>query len=301
MNATFRQLQLFLSVAEQGSVSAAARACHVTQPTVSMQLKELAENIGLPLYEVIGRRVYLTEAGRLLQQTARTMQQEWEGFRQRIDELQGMQRGRLRVAVVSTAKYFVPNLLGAFCQEYPEVEISLSVLNRDGVLQRLRANEDDLYIMSSPPEDLEVTTESFLPNPLVLVAPIHHPLAPKRRIPLAEVLAAQRFILREPGSGTRRTCDRYFQRLGVELNIRMEMGSNEAIKHSVAAGLGLAVLSRHTLHVDPAIDGLAVLDVVGFPIESNWYIVQPKGKLLSPVGSAFLAHLRDYLSVINFT
>lgn len=263
-----------------------------------MQLKELAEHVGLPLYEVIGRRVFLTEAGRLLQQTARNMQQEWEAFRQRVDKLQGLQRGRLRVAVVSTAKYFVPNLLGAFCQEYPEVEISLSVLNRDGVLQRLRANEDDLYIMSSPPDDLEVTTESFLPNPLVLVAPVDHPLATKRRIPLARVLA-ERFILREPGSGTRRTCDRYFQRLGVELNIRMEMGSNEAIKHSVAAGLGIAVLSRHTLHADPAIDGLAVLDVVGFPIESNWYIVQPKGKLLPPVGVAFLAHLRDYLAAIK--
>ncbi|GAB3253558.1 LysR family transcriptional regulator [Chitinimonas naiadis] len=298
MNATFRQLQLFLALAEQGSISAAARACHVTQPTVSMQLRELAESVGLPLYEVIGKRVFLTEAGRLLQQSAQAMQQQWEAFGQRIDEIQGLKRGRLRVAVVSTAKYFVPNLLGGYCHRYPGVDVSLSVLNRDGVLQRLRSNEDDLYIMSSPPEDMDVTTEAFLPNPLVVVAPIHHPLALQQQIPLTTLLS-ERFILREPGSGTRRACDRHFAALDTQLAIRMELGSNEAIKHSVAADLGVSVLSRHTLHADPAIDGLVILDVVGFPIESNWYIVQPRGKLLPPVASAFLAHLRDYLGSVQ--
>ncbi len=297
MNITFRQLQLFLALAEHGSISAAARACHVTQPTVSMQLRELAENVGLPLYEVIRKRVFLTEAGRLLQQSAQVMQKELEVFGQRIDQLRGLQRGRLRVAVVSTAKYFVPNLLGAFCHRYPDVDVSLSILNRDGVLQRLRSNEDDLYVMSNPPQDMDVTTEAFLPNPLVVVVQINHPLASSQQIPL-DTLMGERFILREQGSGTRRACDRHFAALGLQPNIRMELGSNEAIKHSVAANLGVSVLSRHTLHSDPAVDGLAVLDVVGFPVESNWYIVQPCGKLLPPIAAEFLRHLREHVGTL---
>ena len=170
MNITFRQLRLFLALAETGSVSAAAKVMHVTQPTASMQLREVTEAVGLPLYEVIGRRVHLTDAGRDLAATARAIVDAWENFGQRVNAMHGLTRGRLRVAVVSTAKYFVPRLLGGFCAQYPDIEIALEVLNRDGVVQRLRENLDDLYVMSMPPADLDLKDHVFLSNPLVLVA-----------------------------------------------------------------------------------------------------------------------------------
>ncbi|HJV26938.1 MAG TPA: LysR family transcriptional regulator [Aromatoleum sp.] len=156
MSATFRQLRLFLALVERGSITAAAEACHVTQPTVSMQLRELADAVGLPLYEQIGKRLHLTAAGEALAETARTMLDEWLAFEQTIDAMKGLERGRLRVALVSTAKYFVPRLLGTFCREHPNIEISLEVLNRDGVVTRVRENRDDLYIMSMPPQNLDL-------------------------------------------------------------------------------------------------------------------------------------------------
>ena len=290
MNITFRQLRIFLSVAELGSITAAARASHVTQPTVSMQLRELADAVGLPLYEVIGKRLFLTQAGEELARTARAMVGEWSDFGQRMDALKGLTRGRLRIAVVSTAKYFIPRILGRFCSSHPEVEIALEVLNRDGVVQRLRANLDDLYIMSMPPGDIEIEKQVFLSNPLVVVAPASHPLAGQSRIELAR-LAPERFILREQGSGTRLACDAHFAAQGFAPIVRLALGSNEAIKQSVAGGLGLTVLSTHSLGEHMGDDSLVTLDVVGFPILSRWYTVQLKGKRLSPTAQAFLQHL----------
>ncbi len=292
MNATFRQLRLFLFFAEHLSVTAAARACHVTQPTASMQLKELSEGIGLPLYEQVGKRLYLTAAGEALATTARNMMNEWGAFEQHADALKGMTRGRLRLSVVSTAKYFVPRVLGTFCALYPDVDIALEVLNRDGVLNRLRENLDDLYIMSMPPDDMELERHAFLTNPLDVIAIDSHPLAGRRHVTLAD-LGAMRFILREKGSGTRLAGDNQFRRLGFEPTVRMELGSNEAIKQAVAAGLGIAVVSRHALAKNPADEHLAVLDVAGFPVQSNWWTIYRKGKKLSPVASAFLQHLEQ--------
>lgn len=290
MHATFRQLKLFLSFAEHLSVTAAARACHVTQPTASMQLKELAEGIGLPLYEHVGKRLYLTAAGEALARSARAMMEEWSAFEQHADALKGMTRGRLRVSVVSTAKYFVPRLLGTFCAQFPDVDIALEVLNRDGVLRRLRDNLDDLYIMSMPPEDMELERHAFLSNPLDVIAAGSHPLAGAPPLALA-ALASSRFILREKGSGTRLAGDNHFRKLGFAPDIRMELGSNEAIKQSVAAGLGLGVVSRHALGKHPAEENLAVLAVDGFPVQSNWWTIYRKGKKLSPIATAFLDHL----------
>ncbi|WP_407279002.1 LysR family transcriptional regulator [Aromatoleum evansii] len=289
MNATFRQLRLFLALAEHGSVTAAAEACHVTQPTVSMQLRELAEAVGLPLYEQIGKRLYLTPAGEALAETARAMLDEWLAFGQTIDSMKGLERGRLRVALVSTAKYFVPRLLGSFCAEHPNIDISLEVLNRDGVVARLRENRDDLYIMSMPPENLDLERHAFLPNPLVVIASEGHPLA-GRRIELID-LGGERFILRERGSGTRLACDAHFARNAFVPRVRLELGSNEAIKQAVAGGLGLAVISRHALGARPADDQLAILDVAGFPLQSSWFTLYPRGKRLSPVATVFLQHL----------
>jgi len=292
MNATFRQLRLFLALAELGSITAVARASHVTQPTVSMQLRELADSIGLPLYEVIGKRLYLTQAGEELATTARAMVDEWSDFGQRMDAMKGLTRGRLRIAVVSTAQYFIPRILGSFCTSHPDVDIALEVLNRDGVVQRLRGNQDDIYIMSMPPIDIDIEKEVFLSNPLVVVAPSAHPLAGKARIQLSS-LKTERFILREQGSGTRLACDAHFSGHDFKPVVRLELGSNEAIKQAVAGGLGLAVLSTHSLGEHMVDDSLVTLDVAGFPILSNWFTVHLKGKRLSPTAQAFLLHLAD--------
>lgn len=292
MNITFRQLKLFLALAETGSVSGAARAMHVTQPTASMQLKEVTQAVGVPLYEVISKKVHLTEIGRELAQTAREMVQTWDAFEQGVDSVKGLARGKLKVAVVSTAKYFMPRLIGSFCKKYPEIDVSLEILNRDGVVQRMRENLDDLYIMSQPPNDLDLNIEIFMANPLVLVAAARSQLVRQAGVALT-ALEDERFILREKGSGTRMGVDQFFKKNKFRPNIRMELGSNEAIKEAVAGGLGIGIVSRHSLHGHQKEHGVAVVDVDGFPILSNWHIVHPASKKLSPIASAFKLHMRQ--------
>lgn len=290
MNVTFRQLRLVLALADTGSVSAAARAMHVTQPTASMQLKEIARVVGLPLFELVGRKLRLTDAGRELAATARALAQTWDAFEQHVDALKGLARGRLRVSVVSTAQYFMPRLLGSFCNRHPAIDVALEVLNRDGVVQRLRENLDDLYIMSTPPGDLALGDEVFMPNPIVVIAPNADPLAGRRKVPLRD-LAGHRFILREQGSGTRMTADRFFRRMKFRPQLRLELGSNEAVKEAVAGGLGVGVVSRHALHGLQKEHGVSVVDVEGFPLASSWHIVHPAGRKLSPLALAFRQHL----------
>jgi DNA-binding transcriptional LysR family regulator len=290
MNVTFRQLRLVLALADTGSVSGAARLMHVTQPTASMQLREVAAAVGLPLFEVVSRKVVLTEAGHELARCARAVVGEWERFGQAVAAMKGLTHGRLRLAVVSTAQYFVPRLLGGFCRRHPGVDVALEVLNRDGVVQRLRDNRDDLYIMSQPPVDVAIEDRVFMPNPLVLVAPAKHPLAAQRALPLAR-LRAESFILRERGSGTRMAIDAHFRRARFVPQVRLELGSNEAILEAVAGGLGVALVSRHALAAQPSRQGLALLDVKGMPIASHWHVVRRKGKVLSPIAAAFEEHL----------
>lgn len=292
MNVTFRQLRLFLALADTGSVSAAARAMHVTQPTASMQLREVSESVGLPLYEVIARKVYLTEAGRQLAHTARAIVDEWERFGQTVNAMQGLTHGRLRVAVVSTAKYFVPRLLGGFCEQHPGIDISLEVLNRDGVVQRLRENRDDLYVMSMPPQDVDLDDQIFLANPLVMIAPADHPLASRQRLPL-KALVGERLILRERGSGTRLATDRFLATQGFEPQSWLELGSNEAIKEAVAGNLGVAVISRHAIKAEDLGRDLCLLPISGLPIRSQWHVVHPRAKQLSPIAQVFRQHLLD--------
>ena len=287
MNITFRQLRLFMALAETGSVSAAARMAHITQPTASMGLKEISDTVGVPLYEVVARKVHLTQMGLELVKTARAISDEWETFEQQVHGIKGLTRGKLKVAVVSTAKYFIPRILGTFCDKYPEIEISLEVLNRDGVVKRLEENLDDLYIMSQPPLNIEINDEVFMPNPLMLIAPKNHALAKKRTIDLAS-LKNEKFIFREKGSGTRMATEAHFKKLKFKAEVRLELGSNEAIKQAVIGGLGLAVLSKYSLADQ---DDIAVLECKEFPIESSWHIVSPKGKKLSPIATIFKKHL----------
>ncbi len=292
MNITFRQLRLFMALAETGSVSAAARMLHVAQPTASMGLKEITDAIGVPLYEVVARKVHLTQMGHELAKTARAISAEWEVFEQQVHGIKGLTQGKLKVAVVSTAKYFIPRILGTFCAKYPQIDIALEVLNRDGVVKRLEENLDDLYIMSQPPLHLDIEDEVFMPNPLLLVAPKEHLLARKKTVDL-DSLKNEKFIFREKGSGTRMTVDAHFKKMNFNPDIRLELGSNEAIKQAVIGHLGIAVLSQYSLGDKSDQEEVAILRCKGFPIESSWHIVSPKGKKLSPIAMIFKKHLSE--------
>lgn len=286
MNITFRQLRLFLALADTGSVSAAARQLHITQPSASDQLKEITNTVGLPLYQVISKKVYLTDLGKELALTARRIHDEWGNFTQLRDATRGLNHGRLKVAAVSTAKYFIPGIVGEFCKKHPAIDVSLEILNRDGVVSRLRENRDEIYIMSIPPADLELQDDIFMDNPLVVIAPKNHALSKSKKLSLSD-LSSERFILRELGSGTRMASDRHFAAARFKPQIRLELGSNEAIKESVAAGLGIGIVSIHALKDAGPKSQIAILDVKGYPIASRWHVVYPKNRVLSPIASAF--------------
>ncbi len=285
---TLRQFQVFEAIVRLGSFTRAAEELFLTQPTVSMQIKKLTDSIGLPLFEHVGRNVEPTEAGLELYDACRSMFESLANLEMKVSDLKGLKRGRLRMGVVTTAKYLAPDILGEFSQLYPGIDLALKVTNRESIIERMHANEDDLYVMGQAPEgELEVESHVFAPNPLVIMAPRGHPLVGKKKIPLAEI-AKEPFIIREPGSGTRDVTFRTLEAKGLRPNVRMELGSNEAIKHAIAAGLGLSVLSLHALTLEGTDGPVAVLDVEGFPILRHWYIVYPKGKELSLVARTFL-------------
>jgi DNA-binding transcriptional LysR family regulator len=290
MNITFKQMRLFLALADTLSVTKASQKMGITQPTASMQLKEITESIGLPLFEVINKKVHLTEMGEKLALTSRAMLSEWQSFEQSIEELSGYHGGSLKVAVVSTAKYFIPKLLGSFYALYPHIDIALEVLNRDGVIKRLQDNKDDLYIMTKPPSEIDIQEEMFMSNPLVIIAHKSHPLSEKNNISL-DALKDERFILRENGSGTRLFTEQHFKKKKFKPKILLELGNNEAIKKCVESRLGLAVISRHAIEDYNLQKNLSILEVKDFPIASNWFIVNLKGKRFSPIALAFHNHL----------
>ncbi|MDV2996304.1 MAG: HTH-type transcriptional activator CmpR [Chroococcidiopsis sp. SAG 2025] len=288
--ATLHQLKVFEAAARNGSFTRAAEELFLTQPTVSMQVKQLTKAVGLPLFEQVGKRLYLTEAGRELFATCREIFEKLAQFEMTVADLKGLKQGRLRLAVITTAKYFVPRLLGPFCQLYPGIDIALQVTNHSGIVDRLKENLDDLYIMSQLPEHLDIGFQPFLENPLVVLAPAHHPLAGEKNISLQQ-LSEEPFILREPGSGTRTAVQKLFDEQGIKLKVKLELGSNEAIKQAIAGGLGLSVLSRHTIIPESANPELTVLDVEYFPIERNWYMVYPAGKQMSVVARTYYEYL----------
>ncbi len=290
MHVTLRQLQVFEAVARHLSYTRAAEELHLTQPAVSIQVRQLEESIELPLFEQIGKKVFLTEAGEELQHYSRSIAEKLAEAESVIDELKGLHRGRLKITVATTANYFVPNLLAAFNKRYQGVNIVLDVTNRSGLLKQLEFNETDMVIMGRPPADHDLEFEPFRDNPLVIVAPPDHPLARRKRVPLSK-LRDQTFLVREPGSGTRIAMERFFTERGVEVKTGMEVGSNEAIKQSVQAGLGLGLLSRDTLAMELQLKQLKILTVEGFPIMRSWYLVHRRGKRLSSIARAF----KDFL------
>jgi LysR family transcriptional regulator, low CO2-responsive transcriptional regulator len=291
-NITLHQLKVFEAAARHGSFTRAAEELYLTQPTVSIQVKQLTKSVGLPLFEQVGKRLYLTDAGKELYQTSQRLFNEMNQLEMTVADLRGLKQGQLKLAVITTANYFIPRLLGPFCHTYPGIKISLQVTNHEGLLNRLEKNLDDLYILSRPPEDIDVIIKPFLDNPLVVVAPAEHPLIGQRSIPLARI-AQEPFIMREWGSGTREAAEKLFEKHHLSMQVKLDLGSNEAIKQGIIGGLGLAVLSYHTLTSMGATERLVVLDVEGFPIRRQWHVLYPKGKQLSIVAATFL----DYLLV----
>lgn len=294
--ASLVQLRSFEAVVRLGAVGRAAQALNLAQPTVSTQLKELAAATGQQLLQAQGRGLVPTAVGERLAETARAMFAAWQRFEDDAAALQGLRSGRLRLAAVTTTEYFLPDLLGPFARAHPGIRIELAVENRDAVVAQLAAGSVELAAMMMPPPHLPLQRWPFLENPLVVVAAAGHPLAGRRRLTLAQV-SAEPLLARESGSGTRLALETLLAERDVAWAPRMALGSNEALKHAVRAGLGLAVLSRHTLAAEPASEGLTVLPVAGFPIRRMWHLVWRHDRQLSLPARTFLAELRSTLGV----
>ncbi|MFW6358081.1 MAG: LysR substrate-binding domain-containing protein [Chroococcales cyanobacterium] len=290
IQATLHQLEVFETVARHGSFTKAAEELYITQPTVSSQVKQLTKAVGLPLFEQIGKRLYLTDAGRELLSTCQQIFEKLDNFEMTVADMKGTKQGQLRLGVITTAKYFVPRVLGSFCEQYPGIDVSLQVTNHQTLHQRMLNNEDDIYVMSQPPGDLDLCSQVFLENPLVVVARHDHRLAGKRSISIKE-LNDEAFIMRESGSGTRYAVQNLFSKHKVNVKVRLELGSNEAIKHTIAGGLGISVLSQHTLISEGVNSELTILDVEHFPIKRHWYATYLAGKQLSVIAQTFLEFL----------
>lgn len=286
LNITFRQLKVFESAARHLSYTRAAEELHLSQPAISMQIKQLEESVGLPLFEQIGKKMHLTSAGREMYTYSQSIGNLLDEAEIVLEELKGVSRGKLAISVATTASHFATRLLAAFSQRYEEVTISLDITNRASLRDQLEANQPDLVIMGQPPEGVEVESEAFMDNPLVMIAPANHPLAKEKNLPLKR-FEDEHFVVRESGSGTRSSIQRFFDEHGVSFHTGIEMSSNEAIKQAVEAGLGLGIVSIHTLELELQTGILVMLDVEDFPIMRNWHIVQRSGKRLSPVAQMF--------------
>ena len=286
MHITIRQLQVFESVARHLSYTRAAEELHLTQPAVSMQIRQLEQAVGLALFEQIGKKIYQTRAGELMLGHALTIQEHLELAKREMDELKGVDSGRLSIGVVSTVNYFAARLLAAFSRKHPNVEIRLDVTNRETLLRKLELNEPDLVLMGQPPNNLDVNASDFMDNPLLLVAAPDHSMAKMKNISL-DSLIDETFVVREPGSGTRLAMERFFLDRDFKPKSTVEMAGNEVIKQAIEVGLGLSVLSAHTIELELSAGRLITLDVIGIPIVRRWYVAHRTGKRLTPTALSF--------------
>ncbi|WP_043756784.1 LysR family transcriptional regulator [Imhoffiella purpurea] len=303
MNISLRQLRVFEAVARHLSYTRAAEELHLSQPAVSMQVRQLEEEIGLILFERLGKRILLTEAGEEVHQYSQAIDRSLIEMEEVMESLKGVNRGRLQVAVASTVNYFAPRLLAIFQKRYPGITLKLVVTNREKLVHLLDGNAVDLVLMGLPPKTVEVESEVFMENPLVVVAPPDHPLAGERDIPLSRI-AQEVFVMREEGSGTRQAMERFFAERGLSIRHGMQMTRNEAVKQAVRSGLGLSVVSMHTIELELETRRLVVLDVEDFPDRRQWYLVYRQGKRLSPAARAFrefvLAEAASIAAPISF-
>ncbi len=292
MHLTLRQIEVFNAVARHRNYTRAAEELHLSQPAVSMQIRQLEESIGLPLFEQVGKKIHLTEGGRQMFSYGRSIANLLDQAEEVFEALKGVERGTLTISVASTASHFATRLLAEFSKQRAGITISLDVTNRESLRRQLENNEPDLVIMGQPPRSVDVEATPFTENPLVMIAPVGHPLATQKNIPLAH-FANENFVVRELGSGTRGATQHFFDDHNVRFNKVIEMTSNEAIRQAVEAGLGLGVVSIHTLELELETGRLAILDVQDFPIMRHWYLIQRKGKRLSPAAQAFRAFVLE--------
>ena len=297
--ATLHQLKVFETVARNGSFTRAAEELLITQPTVSSQVKQLTKAVGLPLFEQIGKSLYLTDAGKELLATCEDIFEKLDNFQMKVADLKGTKQGQLNLAVITTAKYFVPRLLGSFCQDYPGIDVALKVTNHREIEQRMLENKDDLYIVSNPHNNIDLKSQPFLKNPLVVVARKDHPLAERKNLDLKE-LNDQPFIMREQGSGTRESILQLFEQHHIGVKVKLELGSNEAIKQGIAGGLGISILSEHCLISERILGELTILDFKNFPIKRRWYVTYLAGKKLSVIADTFLDYLLEESPKMTF-
>ena len=292
MHLTLRQIEVFNAVARLRNYTRAAEELHMSQPAVSMQIKQLEDSVGLPLFEQIGKKISLTHAGKHMYSYGRNMADLLEEADEVFEAIKGVERGALSISVATTASHFATRLLAEFSKQHSGITISLDITNREALRRQLERNERDLVIMGQPPEGIEVTAEAFMENPLVMIAPANHPLVGEKNISL-DHFTNEQFVVREQGSGTRYAIERFFEQHGVNFNTGIEMTSNEAIKQAVEAGLGLGIVSIHTLELELETQRIKLLDVRGFPIRRHWYILQRKDKRLSPAAKAFKDFVLD--------
>jgi DNA-binding transcriptional LysR family regulator len=298
-NATLRQLKVFEAVARNLSFSRAAEELHLTQPAVSAQVGKLEDHAGLPLFEQLGKKIHLTPAGVEMLHSSRAIIQQFKELEEAMTQFKGVSGGQLNVAVISAGDYFFPRLLVEFASRYSGVTLNLGVCNREELLAQLAGNQTDLAVMVRPPLDMDTVNEPFAPHPYVIVAAPNHPLAGRKRIPVAR-LAREPFVVREKGSDTWNSMQQGFgEHLG-RLDIAMEIRSTETIKQAVMAGMGVSFLSAHTISRELHSGSLAVLNVQGFPLMLNWYVVHRKAKRLPPVAQAFKSFLlKDGVALIE--
>lgn len=287
---TIRQIEVLDAVSREGSVTAAATALHLTQPAVSMQLRQLEETLELSLFEPVGRGLQITEPGRELAEMATDILQRLDDVTRAARELRGVRRGRVRLGVVSTAKYFAPRLLAQFLKSHAGLELKLNVYNRERIIEQLQSYAIDLGIMGQPPEGGNLAGIPFAPNPLAIVAAPSHRLSLSNQI-APEELEQEPFIVRESGSGTRIAMDRFFADSGVSVSTVMETDSNETIKQSVMAGIGIGMLSLHTVRLELAAGRLVALRVAGLPLRRQWFVVHSRLRRLTPAADEFHQYL----------
>lgn len=299
IQATLHQLKVFETVARNSSFTRAAEELFITQPTVSSQVKQLTKTVGLPLFEQIGKSLYLTDAGKDLLVTCQDIFEKLNNFEMKVADLKGTKQGQLRLAVITTAKYFVPRILGSFCEQYPGIDVALKVTNHQEIQQRMLDNKDDLYIVSNPHKDLDLKSQAFLNNPLVVIAKKEHPLANQKNLDLSE-LNDQPFIMREQGSGTREAIVKLFSKHNVSVKVKLELGSNEAIKQAILGGLGISILSEHCLISESISGELTILDFKYFPIKRRWFVSHLTGKKLSVIAETFLDYLLQESPKVSF-
>jgi len=289
---TLRQLRVFEQVARLRSISAAAGVCHLTQPAVSMQLKALEQECGLPLTELVGRQLRLTDAGETVAAYARRVQQDLDELDQRLAAMRGQQHGKLNVGIVSTAKYFASHMLATFLEQHSGAELSLQVENRAQILKLLADNDIDIAIMGVPPEFLDAVAVPFADHPHGIVLNAQHPLAARSRLAIAD-FAEEAFLVREPGSGTRAVMERFFAGQSFSPRKVIQMTGNEAVKQAVLAGLGVGFLSLNTIGLERGLGLVHVPAVAGLPVMRRWHVVHRRGKQLLPIAQAFCDFVRD--------